>query len=118
MKRFVSLQLLNPRQSVGSLRQGINPSQGSHQYRTTQTQNERRQTSMLEWDSKPRPQCLTDEDGSCPRPRGQCDRLRNFYDEINIKDEILIGWHGHKSYFVNLFSTRICGTGFTKKEIT
>jgi hypothetical protein len=41
MKRFVSLQFLNLRQSVGLLRRGISPSQGRY---LTQTQNT--QTSM------------------------------------------------------------------------
>jgi hypothetical protein len=38
MKRFVSLQFLNHRQSVGLLRLGISPTQGRYLRRTTQTQ--------------------------------------------------------------------------------
>jgi hypothetical protein len=47
MKRFVSLQFLNLRQSVGLLGLGISPTQGHYLHRTTQTQNKRRQTSVL-----------------------------------------------------------------------
>jgi hypothetical protein len=43
VKRFVSLQFLNLRESVGLLGQGISPSQGSY---LTQTQNKHKQTSM------------------------------------------------------------------------
>jgi hypothetical protein len=43
VKRFVSLQFLNVRQSVGLLGRGISPSQGRF---LTQTQNKRRQTSL------------------------------------------------------------------------
>jgi hypothetical protein len=44
VKRFVSIQFLNFGQSVGLLGQGISPSQGRY---LTQTQNKRKQTSML-----------------------------------------------------------------------
>jgi hypothetical protein len=47
VKRFVSLQFLNLRQSVGLLGRGISPTQGRYLHRTTQTQNKRRQTSLL-----------------------------------------------------------------------
>jgi hypothetical protein len=43
MKRFVSLQFLNIRQSVGLFGQGISMSQGRY---LTQTQNKHKQTSM------------------------------------------------------------------------
>jgi hypothetical protein len=43
VKRFVSLQFLSLRQSVGLLGQVISPSQGRY---VTQTQNKRKQTSM------------------------------------------------------------------------
>jgi hypothetical protein len=46
VKRFVSLQFLNFRQSVGLLGLGISPSQGRYLHRTTQTQNKRRQTPI------------------------------------------------------------------------
>jgi hypothetical protein len=46
VKRFVSLQFSNLRQSVGLLVRGICHSQGGDLYRTAQTQNKRRQTSM------------------------------------------------------------------------
>jgi hypothetical protein len=46
VKRFVSLQFLNIRQSVGLLGLLISPSQGRYLHRTTQTQNKRRQTSI------------------------------------------------------------------------
>jgi hypothetical protein len=46
VKRFISLQFLNLRQSVGLLGRGISPTQGCFLHRTTQTQNKRRQTSM------------------------------------------------------------------------
>jgi hypothetical protein len=53
MKRFVSLQFLNLRHSVGLLGRVIGPSQGRY---LTQTQNKRRQHPCLEWDSDPRSQ--------------------------------------------------------------
>jgi hypothetical protein len=46
VKRFVSLQFLNLRQSVGLLGREISPSQGRYLNRTTKTQKKRRQTSM------------------------------------------------------------------------
>jgi hypothetical protein len=46
VKRFVSLQFLNLRQSVGLLGKGISQTQGHYLHRRTQTQNKRRQTSM------------------------------------------------------------------------
>jgi hypothetical protein len=44
--RFVWLQCINVRQSIGVLWRGISPSQSCYLHRTTQTQNKRRQTSM------------------------------------------------------------------------
>jgi hypothetical protein len=52
VKRFVSIQFLNLRQSVGFLGRGISPMQGRYLYRTTQTQNKRRHLCH-EWDSNP-----------------------------------------------------------------
>jgi hypothetical protein len=46
VKRFVSLQFLNLRQSVGLLGRGISTLQGRYLHRTAQTQNKSRQTSM------------------------------------------------------------------------
>jgi hypothetical protein len=46
VKRFVSLQFLNLRQSAGLLGRGISPTQARYLHRTTQTQNKRRQISM------------------------------------------------------------------------
>jgi hypothetical protein len=46
VKRFVSLQFLNLRQSEGLLERGISSLRGRYLHRTTQTQNKRRQTSM------------------------------------------------------------------------
>jgi hypothetical protein len=43
VKRFVSLQFLNLRQSIGLLTRGISPSQGRY---LTQTQNKHKQISM------------------------------------------------------------------------
>jgi hypothetical protein len=59
VKRFVSLQSLNLRQSVGLLGGGINPTQGRYLHRTTQTQNKRRQTSMLSVGFEPTIECLS-----------------------------------------------------------
>jgi hypothetical protein len=46
VKKFVSFQFLNLRQSVELLGRGISPSKGRYLHRTTQTENKRRQTSM------------------------------------------------------------------------
>jgi hypothetical protein len=46
VKRFVSFQFPNLRQSVGLLGRGISPSHGRYLHWTTQTQNKRRQTFM------------------------------------------------------------------------
>jgi hypothetical protein len=46
VKRFISLQFLELRQSVGLLERVSNLSQGRYLHRTTQTQNKRRETSM------------------------------------------------------------------------
>jgi hypothetical protein len=40
----------------------------------------------LEWDSNPRPSVQADEDGSCLRPRGQCDRRYRFIITCNSRD--------------------------------
>jgi hypothetical protein len=53
VKHFLSLQFLNPRQSVGLLGRGISPTEGHYLHRTTQTQNKRKHP-CLEWDSNPR----------------------------------------------------------------
>jgi hypothetical protein len=49
VKRFVSLQFVNLRQSVGLLGLGISPTQGRYQHRKTQTQNTRRQKKTVPW---------------------------------------------------------------------
>jgi hypothetical protein len=54
VKRFVSLQFLYLRQSVGRLGRGISPSQGRY---LTQTQNKYEETSMPWVGFKPRSQC-------------------------------------------------------------
>jgi hypothetical protein len=54
IKRFVSLQFLNLRQSVGLLVRGINPTQGRYLHRTTQIQNKRTQTAMPRVGFKPK----------------------------------------------------------------
>jgi hypothetical protein len=46
VKRFVSLQFLNLRQSTGLLGRVINPLQGRYLHRTIQAQNKRRETSI------------------------------------------------------------------------
>jgi hypothetical protein len=68
MKRFVSLRFLNLRQTVGLLGRGMSLTKGHYLYRTTKTQNERRQTCMHD------PCVRVGEDISCLRPRGHCDR--------------------------------------------
>jgi hypothetical protein len=57
LKRFVSLQFLNLRQSAGIPRQGIRPTQGRYVYRTTST--ERIRHLCLQRDSKSRSQSLS-----------------------------------------------------------
>jgi hypothetical protein len=52
VKRFVSLQFLNLRHSIGLLGQVISPSQGRY---LTQTQNKHRHPCLV-WDSNPRSQ--------------------------------------------------------------
>jgi hypothetical protein len=46
LKRFVSLQFLNPKTFGRTPRTGISPSQGHYLHSTTQTQNKRIQISM------------------------------------------------------------------------
>jgi hypothetical protein len=46
MKRFVSLQFLNLRQSIGFLGREISPPQGHYLHRITQKQNKHGQTAM------------------------------------------------------------------------
>jgi hypothetical protein len=55
VKRFVSLQFLNLRQSVGHLGRGISPSQGLYLY----TNTEKRKHPCFEWDLNPKSQCLS-----------------------------------------------------------
>jgi hypothetical protein len=85
VKRFVSLQLLNLRQSIRLLGRVISPLQGrylnrgQHKHRKTHTHTKH---PCLEWDLNTRPQC------SCLRPRDHCDRLitntRTYKNEIQI----------------------------------
>jgi hypothetical protein len=76
VKRFVSLQFLNLRQSVRLLGQGISPSLGRY---IIQIRDKRRHP-CLEWDSKPRSQCSSE--GSCLILRDHCDghsHLTNYF---------------------------------------
>jgi hypothetical protein len=59
VKRFISLQFLNFKQTVGLLGRGISPTQGRYLHRTSQTQNKRTQYrhTCLEWESNRRSQC-------------------------------------------------------------
>jgi hypothetical protein len=75
VKRFVSLQFLHLRESVGLLWQGISPSQGRY---LTQTQNKRR-LPCLEWDWNPRSQCSSSEDISYLRLRSPTVCNTNYY---------------------------------------
>jgi hypothetical protein len=69
VKRFVSLQFLNLRESVGLLWPVICPAQGCY---LTQTQNKHRQTDLTRiWNHDPSIQAS--EDISCLRPLGHCD---------------------------------------------
>jgi hypothetical protein len=73
VKRFVSLQFLNLRQSVELLRRGFSPSQGRY---LTQTQNKRTQTSHALNEIRTHdPSVRASEDVSCLRPRGHFDWL-------------------------------------------
>jgi hypothetical protein len=59
VKRFVSLQFLNPK-NVGRIPwTGISPSQGRYLHRTAQTQNKHRHPCH-HWDSNPRSQCSSE----------------------------------------------------------
>jgi hypothetical protein len=75
VKRFVSLQFLNLRQSVGFLGRWISPSQGRCLHMTTQTQNKRRQTSMSCMGFEYNPSVCASEGISCLILRGHCDQL-------------------------------------------
>jgi hypothetical protein len=70
VKRFVSLQFLNLRYSVGLLRRVISPSQGRY---LTQTQNKHRLYASIGIRTHD-PSVRTSEDSSCVRPCGHCDR--------------------------------------------
>jgi hypothetical protein len=69
---FLFLSLLHVRQVI--LDEGSARPRPPSIHRTPQPQNKRDTHPCLEWDSNPRFQCSSDEDISCPRPRGHCDR--------------------------------------------
>jgi hypothetical protein len=72
VKRFVSLQFINLRHSVGLLERVISPSQGRY---LTQTQNKHRQTSMPRVGFEPAdPSVWASEDSSYHISPGHCDR--------------------------------------------
>jgi hypothetical protein len=74
MKRFVSLQFLNLRHSVGLLGRGISPSQGHY---LTQTQNKHKSDiHALSGIRTHDPSVRAGEDSSCLRLRGHRDRHR------------------------------------------
>jgi hypothetical protein len=70
VKRFVSLQFLNVRHSVGRLRRVISSSQGRY---LTQTQNKHIHASS--WIPTHNPSFRANEDSSCLRRCGHCDQL-------------------------------------------
>jgi hypothetical protein len=74
VKRFVSLQFLNLRQSAGLLGRVIRPSQCCCLHRTTQTQNKLRHIHALSGIRTHCPSVWVGEDSSCPRARGHWDR--------------------------------------------
>jgi hypothetical protein len=79
VKRFVSLQFLNLRRSVGFLGRVISPSQGRY---LIQTQTDIH-TSCRTQSHDP---CVPEsEDSSCLRPRGHCDRPLCYYPKGKIK---------------------------------
>jgi hypothetical protein len=71
VKRFVSLQFLNLRQSTELLGRGISPSQGRylHKHRINADKH-----PCLEWDSNPRSQRSREQRHFILRPRLYCDR--------------------------------------------
>jgi hypothetical protein len=85
VKRFVSLQFLNVRQSIGLLGRGIRPVQGHYLHRTTQTPKKRRQTSInaLSGIRTHVRSVRAGEDISCLRPRGHRDRQFLYYFPLN-----------------------------------
>jgi hypothetical protein len=81
VRRFVSLQFLNIRQSVRLLRWGISPSQGRYLHRTTQTQTNIHALSGIRTHGAG---VRASEASSCLRPRGHCDRLGCLYYSISM----------------------------------
>jgi hypothetical protein len=74
VKRFVSLQFLNLRQSVGPLGRRISPSKGRYLH-TEQYKQNKRKHPCLEWIWTHDPSVRVSEDISCLWLRGHCDRL-------------------------------------------
>jgi hypothetical protein len=75
VKRFVSLQFLNPKM-VGIPGQGMSPSQGRYLQHKHGINADKH--PCLELVSNPRSQRSTGEDSSYLRPRGHCDRCRSI----------------------------------------
>jgi hypothetical protein len=67
-------------QSVGLLGLGISPSQVRYLHRATETQNKRRQISRIRTHDL---SVRADEDGSCLRSHGHCDRQFYLYLSVN-----------------------------------
>jgi hypothetical protein len=78
VKRFVSLQFLNVRYSVGLLGRVISPSQGLY---LTQTRNKHNQISMILVGFEPTIPLIESEDSSCLRQHDHCVRRKANIDE-------------------------------------
>jgi hypothetical protein len=100
VKRFVSPQFLNLRQSVGPLGGGISPTQGRYLQKITQTQNKRTHIHALSGIRIHDPSVEAGEDSSRLRPRGHCDRrLLAMYvlfvgDGLHVLFDNMQAWKG------------------------
>jgi hypothetical protein len=90
VKRFVSLQFLNLRQSVGLLGREISPTQGHYLHKHRINANIHALSGIQTHD----PSVRASEDSSCLRPRGPCDRLSFHYSPVIVEN--LIPSRSHK----------------------
>jgi hypothetical protein len=74
VKRFVSLQFLNPKAVVGLQGLGISPSQGHYLRMQNNTANKYVLSGIRTHD----PSVRESDDGSCLRPSGHCDRCSSY----------------------------------------
>jgi hypothetical protein len=92
VKRFVSLQFLNLRQSVGLLGRGNSPTQGRYLHRTNEHRITQTNIHAFSGIGTHDPSVRAGEDSSCLRSRGHRDRLFQLQPHSNTYIQGIFHW--------------------------